>query len=108
MQNARRYLWMVAAGALIGGGYAAVNFVLVGSDAVANCDPGGVDATHHMAYCNVRSFTEYDLGAHYFGLEPDSIMSLKKAEVQFLGNSRTGHTFSSEATASFMRARRVP
>ena len=35
-------------------------------------------------------------------------MSHKKAEVLFLGNSWTGHPFSSEATASFMRARRAP
>jgi hypothetical protein len=97
------YIQLLLAGALCGLLYAAVYRIAVGDDAMMRCDPKGVDATHYMAYCNVKSFTEYDLGAHYFGLEPEAVKSLEHADVLFLGDSRTGHTFSSAATQNFMR-----
>jgi hypothetical protein len=96
--NPVRYLWLLAFGAICGVFYAAT----IGPDAMMRCDPHGVDATHYMAYCNVKTFTEYDLGAHYLGLEPEAIQSMQAADVLFLGNSRTGHTFSSAATQAFM------
>src|SRR5579863_3582267 len=94
----RLYLVALAVGALCGVAYGALRIFVLGPDAMLGCDPRGVDATHYMAYCNVRSFTEYDLGAHYFGLEPAAIKSMQAADVLFVGDSRTGHTFSSKAT----------
>jgi hypothetical protein len=98
----RLYLVALAVGALCGVAYGALRIFVLGPDAMLGCDPRGVDATHYMAYCNVRSFTEYDLGAHYFGLEPAAIKSMQAADVLFVGDSRTGHTFSSKATQDFM------
>jgi hypothetical protein len=97
-----RYLRFLGIGALCGLVYTALAALAIGSDAMMQCDPHGVDATHYMAYCNVKSFTEYDLGAHYFGLEPEAIKSMQGADILFLGNSRAGHTFSSAATRDFM------
>jgi hypothetical protein len=90
---------------VIGGGIPALlKNVSFGKDAMFRCDPFGLNGDNYISYCDASAFTEYDLGAHYFGLEPRAIEALRKADVLFLGNSRTGHTFSSQATQSEMRS----
>lgn len=93
-------LCCIAAGAIP----ALLKNVSFGRDAMFRCDPFGLDGNNYISYCDARAFTEYDLGALYFGLEPRAIEALRKADILFLGNSRTGHTFSSNATQQMMQA----
>lgn len=99
----RAYLVIVVCFIVAGGIPPLMKNVSFGPDAMFRCDPFGLDDNNYISYCDARAFTEYDLGALYFGLEPRAIEALKKADVLFLGNSRTGHTFSSQATQQAMQ-----
>jgi hypothetical protein len=66
------------------------------------------DPSTFLAYCNSGAFTDYEHGAFFWNLEPEAVDSLKAARVLFLGNSRTQHGFSAEATGHYFRNRGVP
>jgi hypothetical protein len=66
------------------------------------------DRSTFLAYCNVGDFADYEHGALFWDLEPEAVKSLKAARVLFIGNSRTQHAFSTEATRRFFQARGIP
>jgi hypothetical protein len=53
------------------------------------------------AYCQSKTYGDYEHGAFFFGLEPEALANLRKSRVVFLGNSLTQCGFSSDYTRSF-------
>ena len=65
------------------------------------CPATGYTADRYLAYCGASNYGDYENGAFWFGLEPTAELSAAKADVLFLGNSRTQFGFSTAATAQW-------
>lgn len=70
------------------------------------CQPSPASG-YYVAYCDVGHYGDYDHGAFWYALEPTIGSSLRKAEVLFLGNSRTQWAFSGAATTDWFSAARA-
>ncbi len=68
---------------------------------IFSCTATGYASDRYLSYCNVPSYGDYDHGAIWFGLEPAASAAAARAQVLFLGNSRTQFAFSSKATADW-------
>ncbi len=79
--------------------------VVLAVHGLGNCNPSGSGADRYLSYCEINTFGNYDQGAFYYGLEPEAVDNLKKADVLFLGNSRSQFAFSSDAAADFFNRR---
>jgi hypothetical protein len=58
----------------------------------------------YIAYCNGKSYGDYEHGAFQFDLEPKAQDFAKNADVMFLGDSRLQIAFSTSATADWFSA----
>jgi len=67
------------------------------------CHPGGYDDGHFMAYCHSTRYGDYEHWAYWNEADPVSIDAVRKADVLFLGNSRTQYAFSTDAVTRFFR-----
>jgi hypothetical protein len=65
------------------------------------CPASGYSSDQYIAYCQATSYGDYDYGAFWFDLEPAAAAAAAKAQVLFLGNSRTQFGLSTEATANW-------
>jgi hypothetical protein len=63
------------------------------------CPADGYTADWYIAYCDARTYGDYEHGAFWFDLEPSAWLDAKDADVLFLGNSRLEVGFSTAATA---------
>ncbi len=72
--------------------------VSVRHDGIFACRAGGYGDDRYLSYCQATKYADYDHGAFWFGLEPSAIEAAHRADVVFLGNSRTQFGFSSDAT----------
>ncbi|MFT4121275.1 hypothetical protein [Bradyrhizobium sp.] len=61
-----------------------------------------------MAYCGSTQYGDYEHGAYYFGVEAEAVENLKRAEVLFLGNSRSQIGFSTDEVNRYFRDHRIP
>jgi hypothetical protein len=68
---------------------------------IFGCSASGYASDRYLGYCGTTSYGDYDHGALWFGLEPAASSAAAKAQVLFLGNSRTTFGFSSKATADW-------
>ena len=57
------------------------------------CPANGYTADKYLSYCGASNYGDYENGAFWFGLEPAAELSAAKADVLFLGNSRTQFGF---------------
>jgi hypothetical protein len=64
------------------------------------CTPG-YSSDKYLSYCGASDYGDYEHGAFWFGLEPVAEQSAARADVLFLGNSRTQIGFSTTATAQW-------
>ena len=108
MMQARPGLWsylvlFLAVSLLAGTGYRLIDLV-VGTLGCRHTDAPGA----FLAYCDTPSFGYYEHGAYYFGLEPEAVDRLKRAEVVFLGNSHAQFAFSTDEVESYFAKRTVP
>src|SRR5688500_17401087 len=55
---------------------------------IFSCQASGYGADRYLAYCQATSYSDYDHGAFWFGLEPEAVDAARNADVLFLGNSR--------------------
>ena len=62
------------------------------------CQANGYEPDRYVANCNASGYGEYEHGAFWFGLEPSALTFVSKANVVFLGNSRTQFAFSTATT----------
>ena len=76
--------------------------------AQSSCDTAGYRQHAFLSNCLNEYFGDYEHGAYYYQLEPEAIEALRKAEVLFLGNSRSQFAFSSDVTAEFFAKQGIP
>jgi len=88
------YTLLVLATALGAGAYSLRKY------GIFSCSASGYAPDGYLSYCGATSYGDYDHGAIWFGLEPASVAAAK-AQVLFIGNSRTQFGFSSKATADW-------
>lgn len=69
------------------------------TDNIFACQANGYTADKYLIYCEATNYGDYEHGAFWFDLEPTAERSAAKADVLFLGNSRTQFGFSTSATA---------
>jgi hypothetical protein len=74
---------------------------------IFSCQASGYGSDSYLGYCGATSYGDYDHGAIWFGLEPDVNSTAAKAQVLFVGNSRTQFAFSSKATADWFSSRSI-
>jgi hypothetical protein len=55
------------------------------------------ESQEFIAYCNARNYADFDHGAFYFELRPDTAAAAANANVLFIGNSRMQFAFSTES-----------
>jgi hypothetical protein len=72
-----------------------------------DCKSDGYRDNQFLAYCRSGQFADYEHAAFYFGLEPGLRANVARAQVLFLGNSRTQAGFSSSATDRYFSAQGV-
>jgi hypothetical protein len=72
---------------------------------VRDCDRAGFAEDRFVDVCHDEKFGDYAHGAFFYDLEPQTIKSLKNADVVFLGNSRTQFAFSGPAIVEFFHRR---
>jgi hypothetical protein len=65
------------------------------------CEVSGYTSDRYLSYCGATEYGDYEHGAFWFDLEPAAEWFAAKAEVLFLGNSRTQYGFSTTATAQW-------
>lgn len=68
---------------------------------IFRCDASGYSDTHYLSYCADPAYGDYEHLAMYGGLEPEAIRHLKKADILFLGNSKTRRAFSAAAVDAY-------
>jgi hypothetical protein len=62
----------------------------------------------YLGYCNATAYGDYDHGALWFDLEPETVRFAADADVLFIGSSRMEFGFSSQATDRWFAAAAVP
>ena len=62
------------------------------------CQANGYEPDRYVANCNASGYGDYEHGAFWFGLEPSALNFASKANVVFLGDSRTQFAFSTATT----------
>jgi hypothetical protein len=68
------------------------------TDGIFACSASGYEHNVYLAYCNSAAYGDYDHGAFWFGLEPETRRRATAADVLFLGSSRMQMGFSTRAT----------
>gem|GEM_PF-5001332 len=71
---------------------------------IGACSGAGYSDDHYLAYCESGRYGDYEHGALLYEMEAAAIEPIKRAEVLFLGNSRTQYTFSSPPVIEAMNA----
>jgi hypothetical protein len=61
------------------------------------CSAGGYGGDHYLALCDKAAYGDYDHGAVWYGLEPRVVENAKKADLLFIGSSRSQFGFSAPA-----------
>jgi hypothetical protein len=74
--------------------------------AAVHCNPTFSEGVF-LAYCSHPKFTDYEHGAYYLGLEPEATARLESAQVLVLGSSLAQMSFSTDATSSYFKERRL-
>jgi hypothetical protein len=92
------YILLVLATALGAGGYGLRTYGIFG------CSASGYGSDGYLGYCGTTSYGDYDHGAFWYGLEPAAASAAAKAQVLFVGNSRTVFAFSGKPTVDWFSA----
>lgn len=62
---------------------------------------------HFVAYCSSPGFGDFEHGVYYYGLQPDTIEHLSRANVLFFGTSRAQLALSTTALTQFFAAKTI-
>jgi hypothetical protein len=109
-QNKSARSWLVSATPLI---YIFVLILTIGGtflyglrvNGILACPADGYVSDRYLADCNASAYSDYDHGAFWFGLEPDTRRSVAGADALFLGSSQLQFAFSTPATDDWFGAR---
>jgi hypothetical protein len=99
-----KYAAMFGAAALLAG---LLTATVLFANVARNCNRSDFNSGRFLAYCENLKFGDYEHGAFYYDLEPEAVENMKKADVIFLGNSRTLFAFSGDAIANFFVKRKL-
>jgi hypothetical protein len=69
--------------------------------------PASYGSIAYLSDCNASNYGDYDHGAFWFGLEPDTQRAARQAKVMLVGNSRVQFGFSSPVTARWFADRSI-
>jgi hypothetical protein len=83
------------------GAFTAAFLHRVRSNTIFACQATGYNSDRYLSYCAGSFYGDYEHGAFWFDLEPAAELSAAKADVLFLGNSRSQAGFSTAATAQW-------
>ncbi len=72
-----------------------------------HCRSSSYGDGNFLAYCRSKLYGDYEHGAIYYGLEPVAMASIRKAQVIFLGSSKTQAGFSSRAVRDYFGGRNI-
>ncbi len=75
---------------------------------ITDCNPNGYQDGHFMAYCHSTKYGDYEHWAYWHEGDPVSMAAVKKADVLFLGNSRTQYAFSTAAVSDYFSHSGIP
>lgn len=75
---------------------------------IGECNPLGYSSEHYLAYCHSLRYGDYEYYAFWHNTEPEQLDNLSKADVLFLGNSRTQFAFSTQAVSDFFSELNIP
>ncbi|MEM6986957.1 MAG: hypothetical protein AAF499_10490 [Pseudomonadota bacterium] len=75
---------------------------------IGPCNSAGYSDDHYLAYCEYGRYGDFEHGALLYNFEPDAVEQIKRAEILFLGNSRTQYTFSSQPVVDALDATGKP
>jgi hypothetical protein len=78
---------------------AACYFYRLRTEFIFACQATGYSSDRYLAYCEATNYGDYEHGAFWFNQEPEAKSLAAKADVLFLGNSRTQFALSTTATA---------
>lgn len=70
--------------------------------------PASYGGIAYLSDCNAPNYGDYDHGAFWFELEPETERAARQAKVMLLGNSRIQFAFSSPVTARWFADRSIP
>ena len=73
-------------------------------DGIFACSTDGYISDRYLVDCNASAYGDYDHGAFWFGLEPESQRAVTNAEVLFLGSSQLQFGFSTPATVGWFES----
>ena len=68
---------------------------------IGSCNAHGYDENHFLSYCHSTRYGDYEHRAFWYELIPDLIEPVRRADVLFLGNSRTQYAFSTPAIENY-------
>ncbi|MEZ5561166.1 MAG: hypothetical protein R3E86_21810 [Pseudomonadales bacterium] len=68
------------------------------TEGIFACDGSVYGDRRYLAYCNSVAFLNYDQGAFWYRLEEEAYQNAVRAEVLFVGNSKTEFALSTEET----------
>lgn len=74
------------------------------ANSIFACSADGYTTDRYIAYCNGKSYGDYEHGAFQFDLEPTALEFAKNADVLFLGSSRIQVALSTSATTNWFSA----
>jgi len=72
-----------------------------------HCRSSSYGDGNFLGYCRSKLYGDYEHGAIYYGLEPVAMASIRKAQVIFLGSSKTQAGFSSRAVRDYFGGRNI-
>jgi hypothetical protein len=102
----RTYVAVLFSGIVLAGLFAGwVHYTALFPLWIIGCDGSEYSDDRYLATCTAGPFIEYERGALFLGMEADAVMHLSKADVLFVGNSRTQFAFSTEAIETYFEAR---
>ncbi len=77
------------------------------ANTIFSCQASEYGQDRYLAYCHGKHYGDYDHGAIWFDLEPDTTRAARTAEVLFLGNSHMQFGFSSPALDQWFAAQDI-
>jgi hypothetical protein len=90
--------------AIIGTGlYLLASYIFLRDDSLGRCSGRSLRADNYIAEC-AGFFGSYEHPAHLYGLEPQAIENMLRADVLILGSSRAMVGFSTQATVNYFRS----
>lgn len=78
-------------------------FTLANFENTMKCSRRGAGPDTALTYCQSPEFNDFEIGGFYYGLEPEMIGAMRRADVVFFGNSFLSFAVATPLTEPFFR-----